>query len=97
MTGRIITVILIFASILCTVPASGIEVSGKGWRTFVKPSKEELKKRLTPMQYRVTQKNDTEPAYNNDYWNNKREGIYVDVVSGEPLFSSLDKYDSGTG
>ncbi len=67
------------------------------WRTFVKPSKEELKKRLTPEQYEVTQKNGTEPAYHNQYWDNKKEGIYVDVVSGEPLFSSRDKYDSGTG
>jgi peptide methionine sulfoxide reductase msrA/msrB len=64
---------------------------------FVKPSKEQLKKELTPMQYKVTQQDGTEPAYNNAYWDNKREGIYVDVVSGEPLFSSTDKYDSGTG
>jgi peptide methionine sulfoxide reductase msrA/msrB len=64
---------------------------------FVKPSKEQLKKQLTPMQYTVTQQNGTEPAFNNAYWDNKREGIYVDVVSGEPLFSSTDKYDSGTG
>jgi peptide methionine sulfoxide reductase msrA/msrB len=71
--------------------------TGKNWRTFVKPSKEELRKRLTPMQYKVTQKDGTEPAYNNEYWDNKREGIYVDVVSGEPLFSSVDKYESGTG
>jgi methionine-R-sulfoxide reductase len=71
--------------------------SGKTWRTFMKPSKKELMQRLTPMQYEVTQKDGTEPAFNNEYWNNKREGIYVDVVSGEPLFSSLDKYDSGTG
>ena len=63
----------------------------------MKPPKEELKQRLTPIQYEVTQKDGTEPAYNNEYWNNKHEGIYVDVVSGEPLFSSLDKYDSGTG
>jgi methionine-R-sulfoxide reductase len=69
----------------------------KNWRTFVKPPKEELKKRLSQMQYKVTQENGTEPAFHNEYWNNKREGIYVDVVSGEPLFSSLDKYDSGTG
>ncbi len=62
-----------------------------------KPSKEELKKRLTPMQYEVTRENGTEPAFKNEYWENKREGIYVDIVSGEPLFSSLDKYDSGTG
>lgn len=66
-------------------------------RKFVKPSKEELKKRLTSLQYKVTQEDGTERAYDNEYNNNKREGIYVDIVSGEPLFSSLDKYDSGTG
>jgi peptide methionine sulfoxide reductase msrA/msrB len=53
--------------------------------------------KLTPLQYNVTQKNGTEPAFNNEYWNNHKEGIYVDVVSGEPLFCSLDKFDSGTG
>ncbi|MDD3619172.1 MAG: peptide-methionine (R)-S-oxide reductase MsrB [Desulfobulbaceae bacterium] len=57
----------------------------------------ELKQRLTPLQYKVTQENGTEPAFDNEYWDNKRAGIYVDIVSGEPLFSSLDKYDSGTG
>lgn len=65
--------------------------------TFVKPSKEELEKRLSPVQYKVTQLDGTEPAFHNEYWDNKKEGIYVDVVSGEPLFSSTDKYDSGTG
>jgi len=64
---------------------------------FLKPSAAELKKKLTPIQYKVTQENGTERAYDNAYWNNHEEGIYVDVVSGEPLFSSLDKYDSGTG
>jgi peptide methionine sulfoxide reductase msrA/msrB len=68
-----------------------------GWRTFVKPSDAELKKILTPMQYKVTQKEGTEPAFQNEYNDNKREGIYVDIVSGEPLFSSTQKYDSGTG
>jgi methionine-R-sulfoxide reductase len=63
----------------------------------MKPSKEELKKKLTPKQFRVTQLCDTEPPFDNEYWNNKKEGIYVDVVSGEPLFSSKDKFDSGTG
>lgn len=58
---------------------------------------DELKNRLTQLQYKVTQKGATEPAFNNEYWNNKKEGIYVDVVSGEPLFSSKDKFDSGTG
>jgi peptide methionine sulfoxide reductase msrA/msrB len=64
---------------------------------YTRPSKEELKLRLTPLQYRVTQEAATEPAFHNEYWDNKRPGIYVDIVSGEPLFSSLDKYDSGTG
>ncbi len=59
--------------------------------------KEDLKKRLTPLQYQVTQENGTEPPFKNQYWDNKAEGIYLDVVSGDPLFSSLDKYDSGTG
>ncbi len=57
----------------------------------------ELRRTLTRIQYRVTQEDDTEPAFRNEYWDNKKAGIYVDVVSGEPLFSSLDKYDSGTG
>jgi peptide methionine sulfoxide reductase msrA/msrB len=65
--------------------------------TFQKPSDKELRERLTPLQYKVTQKDGTEKAYNNEYWNNKKAGIYVDIVSGEPLFSSLDKYDSRTG
>lgn len=64
---------------------------------FVKPSREELKQRLTPMQFEVTQESGTESPYKNEYWDNKQPGIYVDVVSGEPLFSSLDKYDSETG
>jgi len=66
-------------------------------KNYLKPSNEELKMKLTPLQYEVTQKEGTEPPFDNTYWNNKREGIYVDIVSGEPLFSSKDKYDSGTG
>ena len=57
----------------------------------------DLRERLTPMQYHVTQEDGTEPAFRNAYWDNERPGIYVDVVSGEPLFSSKDKYKSGTG
>ncbi len=64
---------------------------------YKKPDAETLKKVLTPIQYQVTQQEGTEPAFQNEYWDNKKEGIYVDIVSGEPLFSSLDKYDSGTG
>lgn len=71
--------------------APGIE------RRYQKMSKEELKKKLTPIQYKVTQENGTERAFGNEYWDNKKEGIYVDVVSGEPLFASVDKFDSGTG
>lgn len=58
---------------------------------------EKLKKKLTPMQFEVTQKNGTEPPFHNEYWNETREGIYVDIVSGKPLFSSLDKFDAGCG
>jgi peptide-methionine (R)-S-oxide reductase len=66
-------------------------------KSFSKPSDAELRQQLTPMQYKVTQHEGTEPAFQNEYWDNKEPGIYVDVVSGEPLFSSLDKFDSGTG
>jgi len=62
-----------------------------------KPGDAELKQKLTPMQYQVTQKEGTEPPFKNEFWNNHEPGIYVDVVSGEALFSSLDKFDSGTG
>lgn len=65
--------------------------------TFIKPSQDELKKSLTVIQYKVTQKDGTERAFDNEYWDNKAPGLYVDVVSGEPLFSSRDKYKSGTG
>ena len=64
---------------------------------YTKPGDEVLRQNLTPMQYKVTQNEGTEPPFNNEYWDNKREGIYVDIVSGEPLFSSRDKFESGTG
>jgi peptide methionine sulfoxide reductase msrA/msrB len=68
-----------------------------GMKEFKKPAAAELKKKLTAEEYAVTQESATEPAFQNKYWNNEKPGIYVDVVSGEPLFSSLDKFDSGCG
>ena len=66
-------------------------------KVFVKPSDTEIRRKLTPLQYAVTQREDTETPFRNIYWDNHEPGIYVDIVSGEPLFSSLDKYDSRTG
>jgi methionine-R-sulfoxide reductase len=66
-------------------------------KSYEKPSDAELKRKLTPTQYAVTQHEGTEPPFRNEYWNNHRDGIYVDVVTGEPLFSSRDKFESGTG
>jgi methionine-R-sulfoxide reductase len=77
-----------------TAPA---QTGPAAWKNFKKPDDATLKKRLTPLQYDVTQKEGTEPPFRNEYDGNKRAGIYVDIVSGEPLFSSLDKYDSKTG
>jgi peptide-methionine (R)-S-oxide reductase len=64
---------------------------------YSKPSAEELKQKLTPLQFSVTQQAATEPPFRNDFWDNKKPGLYVDIVSGKPLFSSLDKFDSGCG
>ena len=72
-------------------------IAPKAEAEFQKPNVETLKAMLTDRQYSVTQQNDTEPPFKNAYWNNKKPGIYVDVVSGEPLFSSQDKFASGTG
>ena len=66
-------------------------------KSFQKPTIEELKQRLSEAQFKITQREGTEPAFRNEYWDHHEPGIYVDVVSGEPLFSSLDKFDSGTG
>jgi peptide methionine sulfoxide reductase msrA/msrB len=73
------------------------ETIGFNAETFEKPSPEELKETLTPIQFKVTQKEGTEKPFDNEYWNNTEEGIYVDLISGEPLYSSKDKYKSGTG
>ena len=79
-----------------TKPKGKVSMSDDS-KQYDKPSKEALRKQLTPLQYQVTQQEGTEPPFRNELWDNKNEGIYVDVVSGEPLFSSTDKYDSGTG
>lgn len=72
-------------------------ISSEKNSAYSKPAEADLKEQLTPLQYSVTQKDKTEPPFNNEYWDNKKEGIYVDIVSGEPLFSSTDKFRSGTG
>ena len=73
------------------------EPSGRPWESFTRPSDDKLRSMLTPLQYSVTQQDDTERPFTNKYAKNKDAGIYVDIVSGEPLFSSRDKYESGTG
>ena len=70
---------------------------GMAATTYIRPSDADIKAKLTPLQYKVTQEKGTEQPYQNTYWDNKEAGIYVDVVTGEPLFSSLDKYDAKTG
>lgn len=74
-------------------PVAGTSIDSK----YKKPGDDVIRKKLTPLQYEVTRKDGTEPPFKNEYWDNKKEGIYVDIVSGEPLFSSNEKYDSGTG
>ena len=102
--ATIITIFLAIAVVSISEPADKTKkgrtkpaTKGFAMTDFEKPSDEELRESLTPLQYAVTQKDGTEPPYQNDYWDNKKEGIYVDIVSGEPLFSSIDKYKSGTG
>jgi methionine-R-sulfoxide reductase len=90
------------AVILCLAIAAGCgaaqnTATGARQVSVHKPSDAVLRQELTPLQYEVTQHDGTEPPFRNEYWNNHEAGIYVDVVSGEPLFSSLDKFDSGTG
>lgn len=87
-----LTFMMVAAPLTHAAPGGRKEMSD-----YKKPAREELKKTLTPLQFEVTQKDGTEPPFENAYWDNHRPGIYVDVVSGEPLFSSTDKFDSGTG
>ncbi|MCA9836072.1 MAG: peptide-methionine (R)-S-oxide reductase MsrB [Trueperaceae bacterium] len=86
------TLFLLTTLAMGTALAQGFEASN-----WTKPSDEVLRTQLSPLQYKVTQQDGTERAFSNDYWDNKEPGIYVDIVSGEPLFSSLQKYESGTG
>ena len=88
-TGSVIAIVILAAM-------AQAQTSSKA-KQFTKPSDAELKKKLTPLQYEVTQHEGTEMAYRNEYWDNHQAGIYVDIVSGEVLFSSTDKYDSRTG
>ncbi len=97
MKTRIAVLVAALAALPGALPAQQAAPVKNTYTDYHKPSKDELKKTLTPIQYYVTQESGTERAYSNEYWDNHSAGIYVDVVSGEPLFSSLDKYDSGTG
>ncbi len=108
MTGRLVVSVATIAAAVATahlslaapkpVPAvSKTSAASSSGQKFKKPSQAQLKKMLTPLQYDVTQKEGTERPFANEYDSNKKAGIYVDIVSGEPLFTSLDKYDSGTG
>ena len=99
MSRRSLLALIVALAVLAPAPARAqSQPKTKGWPvSFQKPKDADLRKTLTPVQYEVTQKEATEPAFHNELWDNHRPGIYVDVVSGEPLFSSLDKYDSGTG
>jgi methionine-R-sulfoxide reductase len=95
--AQIIPLLLIAASAHAQTRQASTAPATAPRKVFVKPSDSEIKRKLTPLQYAVTQHEVTETPYRNTYWDNHEPGIYVDIVSGEPLFSSLDKYDSGTG
>ncbi len=97
-TAASVAMLAALSAIGCAQPATAeTETLRSPDGKYVKPSDTEIRERLTALQYQVTQKAGTETAFRNEYWDNKKPGIYVDVVTGEPLFSSLDKYKSGTG
>ena len=94
-----ITALLVVAIFMSSLTGNQIVVNAaeSNKKEYAEPNMAELKNTLTDMQYNVTQHNATEPPFRNEYWNNKKKGIYVDITTGEPLFSSKDKYDSGSG
>ncbi len=89
--------LLATAAVLCLTVVTAASDTERTKKVYAKPQDADLHATLTPMQYKVTQQDGTEPPFQNEYWDNKKPGLYVDVVSGEPLFSSTEKYDSGTG
>jgi len=91
------TLFLALFTVLLSLGSAFAQTDSEPYASFTMPSDAELQEMLTPLQYDVTQNDATERAFDNAYWDNKEAGIYVDIVSGEPLFSSLDKYKSGTG
>lgn len=98
MNRRLLTYTLIgFATCYSISNAEGRAMEEFEKKFKVEKNTEELKKTLSPLQFKVTQEDGTERAFQNEYWDNKKQGIYVDIVSGEPLFSSTDKFESGTG
>jgi peptide methionine sulfoxide reductase msrA/msrB len=96
---RLVTALALVLGAACAAGTTGEAHADDRPRPIrtTKPSAEQLRKELTPLQYTVTQENGTEAPFKNAYWNNHEAGIYVDITTGQPLFSSLDKYDSGTG
>ena len=97
MKKTIVLISCIISALVMTAVFSSDNTQSNSSSTYVKPTDAELKQRLTPLQYSVTQHEDTERPFNNAFWDEKRDGIFVDVVSGEALFSSTHKYKSGTG
>ena len=97
MKKTILLIACMISAFAMTAIFSSDNTQSKSSSAYVKPTDAELKQRLTPLQYSVTQDEDTEQPFNNAFWDEKRDGIYVDVVSGEALFSSTHKYKSGTG